>query len=185
MTKRKTTTANDWADQYHRPEWQKKRLEVLEAAGWKCEACGAKDAELHVHHKCYVSGRAPWEYGHREMVVLCGKHHEEWHMAQRALLLSMTPSLLWILFQLIEIQGCREPLFEAVLAAIEDGQRGDKVVRQMCRLLKVAKTDGADEERDRISQQTFHIAQQSPDYAKCRKYCQTVEDACGFSGGLF
>ena len=32
------------------PRWQKKRLKVLERAGWACEECGDTKTELHVHH---------------------------------------------------------------------------------------------------------------------------------------
>ena len=35
------------------PRWQKKRLKVLERAGWACEECGDTKTELHVHHTFY------------------------------------------------------------------------------------------------------------------------------------
>jgi hypothetical protein len=31
-----------YADLLKNPQWQKKRLEVLEASGWECEMCGDK-----------------------------------------------------------------------------------------------------------------------------------------------
>lgn len=59
------------------PRWQKKRLEVLEAAGWKCSCCLAADKRLEVHHPYYISGREPWEYDTANLQCLCYECHEE------------------------------------------------------------------------------------------------------------
>jgi hypothetical protein len=59
------------------PRWQRKRLEILEAAGWKCEACNSNNVPLHVHHKFYQRGLAPWEYRAGALVSLCSSCHEE------------------------------------------------------------------------------------------------------------
>ena len=61
------------------PQWQKKRLEVLEAAGWKCSECGAEDRQLQVHHKRYIAGAKPWEYESDDLAVLCDRCHEKAH----------------------------------------------------------------------------------------------------------
>lgn len=66
-----------YADLLKDPRWQKKRLLVLEAAGWECSSCGANDKTLHVHHLRYVRGRMPWEYPNDELEVLCEGCHEE------------------------------------------------------------------------------------------------------------
>jgi len=58
------------------PRWQKKRLEVLEAAGWKCEQCEDDEETLHVHHKIYIKGREPWEYENTQLSCLCQSCHE-------------------------------------------------------------------------------------------------------------
>lgn len=57
------------------PRWQKRRLQLLEAAGWACEECGVKEKELHVHHGCYGRGVEPWEYANVTMHVLCVECH--------------------------------------------------------------------------------------------------------------
>lgn len=62
-----------------RPEWQKKRLEALAAAGWKCGLCCDTEKTLHVHHRAYVKGRKPWEYQTEELDVLCEDCHAEGH----------------------------------------------------------------------------------------------------------
>ena len=44
------------------PRWQRKRLEVMQAADFKCQDCGTADKTLNVHHSAYEAGREPWEY---------------------------------------------------------------------------------------------------------------------------
>lgn len=68
-----------YAEQLKHPNWQRKRLEVMEAAGFECEECGAADDMLHVHHKRYVKGRMAWDYERGELACLCGKCHETEH----------------------------------------------------------------------------------------------------------
>lgn len=57
------------------PRWQKKRLEILQFAGWECENCGSKDKTLHVHHSYYEKGLEPWEYPDISMSALCEMCH--------------------------------------------------------------------------------------------------------------
>lgn len=57
------------------PKWQKKRLEVLQAAGFECVCCGGKDKTLHVHHKYYKKGLKPWEYSDCSLLCLCEECH--------------------------------------------------------------------------------------------------------------
>lgn len=68
-----------YSEKLRDPRWQKKRLEVLERAGWKCQRCGTNESELHVHHKMYVKDREPWEYEDENFVVVCDKCHEIEH----------------------------------------------------------------------------------------------------------
>lgn len=66
-----------YAEKLKDPRWQRKRLEVLEAANWACETCGAEDKTLHVHHKRYLKGHEPWEYENEDLRSLCEDCHEE------------------------------------------------------------------------------------------------------------
>lgn len=61
------------------PKWQKKRLEILEAANFECECCGGKDKTLHVHHKYYKKGLKPWEYPDHSLLCLCEDCHILYH----------------------------------------------------------------------------------------------------------
>jgi hypothetical protein len=70
-----------YAEQLKHPKWQKKRLEMLDAAEWECSNCGDKDTMLHVHHRRYVKGRMAWEYSQIELSVLCENCHKGEHAA--------------------------------------------------------------------------------------------------------
>lgn len=60
---------------YQRPEWQRCRLETMERAGWRCEACHEESEQLHVHHAYYEKGRKPWEYPDDALICLCHECH--------------------------------------------------------------------------------------------------------------
>lgn len=64
-----------WA-QYKHPNWQRKRLEVMAAADYKCQCCGDREAQLQVHHKLYIRGHAPWEYELHQLECLCEQCHD-------------------------------------------------------------------------------------------------------------
>lgn len=66
------------------PRWQKRRLELLEAAGWTCRECGTKTQTLHVHHGHYKRAADPWNYPDDVMHILCEECHGEMqgYMAQ-------------------------------------------------------------------------------------------------------
>lgn len=58
------------------PRWQRKRLQILQRDGFTCQVCGDTKTTLHVHHKAYRSGSAPWEYPSDWLVTLCAPCHE-------------------------------------------------------------------------------------------------------------
>ena len=74
-----------FAEQIKHPNWQRKRLEVLDDAGWECENCGATDVTLNVHHKQYIKGRMYWEYERHELECLCEGCHKAHHENQDGL----------------------------------------------------------------------------------------------------
>ncbi len=87
----------EFFQQYQHPEWQKKRLQVLERAGWKCEQCGEADKQMHVHHKRYIKGRKVWEYDLENFEALCGACHEDNHEAKDRIndILAWIPGYMW------------------------------------------------------------------------------------------
>lgn len=79
MTKPKARTKNEFFAKYDDPRWQKKRLEVMERAGWACEWCGTKTEKLNVHHGYYLPNREPWEYPNESLWCMCEECHQEAH----------------------------------------------------------------------------------------------------------
>lgn len=68
-----------YREQLLHPNWQRKRLEIMQRDDFKCRACGDDELTLHVHHKQYVKGRLAWEYPNDELVTLCEGCHEVAH----------------------------------------------------------------------------------------------------------
>lgn len=71
--------ADDFFELYRRPEWQKKRLEIMQAADFSCQECGNNTVTLNVHHRHYVKGAKPWEYKNHALVCLCEPCHKRRH----------------------------------------------------------------------------------------------------------
>lgn len=67
---------------YRRPEWQRKRLEIMERDGFQCVDCGAKESTLNVHHSYYEKGRKPWEYPAHSLNTLCESCHKARHKTE-------------------------------------------------------------------------------------------------------
>lgn len=57
------------------PQWQKKRLEILERDSWQCQLCENKKETLHIHHTIYEKGFEPWEYPDYNLITLCESCH--------------------------------------------------------------------------------------------------------------
>jgi len=72
-------TKMTYQEQLQHPNWQRRRLEVLNLYGFECGNCGDKEKMLHVHHKKYVKGRMAWEYSDEELEVLCKDCHADEH----------------------------------------------------------------------------------------------------------
>jgi hypothetical protein len=85
FTGEQMATKLTYKEQLLHPNWQRKRLEVLQAAGFECSKCGTKEKTLHVHHKRYIKGRLAWEYESDELACLCEDCHETEHDARELL----------------------------------------------------------------------------------------------------
>jgi hypothetical protein len=79
----------NYAQQLRDPRWQRRRLEMLNAAEWKCQECLDGFQTLHVHHKIYHKNAAPWDYGDHELIVLCEFCHEGRHQWKSKLQLAI------------------------------------------------------------------------------------------------
>lgn len=67
------------------PQWQRKRLEILERDEWSCLHCGDVDKPLNVHHRYYQGKKKPWEYEDESLVTLCEECHKGAEHLRRAL----------------------------------------------------------------------------------------------------
>ncbi len=76
---------SDYRSKLQNPLWQKRRLEIMELANWKCSNCLTQTKELHVHHMLYRRGKEPWEYEDCELMCLCESCHKHYTETKAAL----------------------------------------------------------------------------------------------------
>lgn len=115
-------SANSYAAKLKDPRWQKRRLEKLESAGWACEYCGDTTSNLQVHHRWYLKGYEPWDYGIDQLECLCEKHHEMASRVHKLLKERLSRLPLWAQMEIT--QGCldRSPV-DVILADAFYGHR--------------------------------------------------------------
>jgi hypothetical protein len=65
-----------YSDKLKDPRWQKKRLEIMQRDEFRCQSCYDDKTTLHIHHRRYILGRAPWDYPDALLVTLCESCHE-------------------------------------------------------------------------------------------------------------
>ncbi len=111
---------SEFFEQYKRPEWQKKRLEVMNLAGFACQNCGDEEKTLNVHHKFYVKGRKVWEYDADDLECLCEPCHEYVH--------SLRDDLKQ-LYGTLSVTSLEQILGYARTIAVEDNQGGPNLVK--------------------------------------------------------
>lgn len=92
-----------YSEQLKDPRWQKKRLEVLERAGWACEVCFESDKTMHVHHAFYQWGNAPWEYDSATLHAVCDECHDHANDLRRDLQLETARLHLAVQFELLRL----------------------------------------------------------------------------------
>lgn len=68
-------TKTAYREMLKHPNWQRKRLEILERDDFTCVLCGTNEVTLHVHHWRYVWGNKPWEYDNADLATLCEDCH--------------------------------------------------------------------------------------------------------------
>lgn len=72
----------EYAALLNRPEWKRKREEILIRDNYTCSSCGDdKDSgvKLHVHHLYYVGNATPWDYPDKALTTLCAGCHKDAH----------------------------------------------------------------------------------------------------------
>jgi len=72
-------TKDEYFELFKRPEWQKRRLQILERDNWKCQGCPGNDGMLYVHHRYYEWDSMPWDYPDEALITLCEDCHDQEH----------------------------------------------------------------------------------------------------------
>lgn len=75
-------TKQEWFALFKHPEWQKKRLKILERDEFACVQCGTDQEMLHVHHTFYWDKEdeaPPWDYDDETLISLCESCHKDEH----------------------------------------------------------------------------------------------------------
>ena len=75
----------NYADKLRDPRWQKRRLQVLEAANFRCEDCRRGDLPLEVHHCAYPAGKMPWQCPPELLMAVCESCHDSRQRLENAL----------------------------------------------------------------------------------------------------
>ena len=69
-----------YSDKLKDPRWQKKRLEIMDKAGFKCSSCGNSKDTLNVHHTVYIKNRYVWDYPDEYLRCVCDQCHSFYHL---------------------------------------------------------------------------------------------------------
>lgn len=66
-------TKATYSEKLRDPRWQKRRLEIMQRAEFKCECCGDEKTEFHIHHTKYTG--EPWQAPDEALECLCRECH--------------------------------------------------------------------------------------------------------------
>jgi len=87
------------------PRWQRKRLEIMEAANFECSNCGDDKSTLNVHHGYYEYGLKPWEYPNESLHCLCITCHKQFE-EKKLHLTKLIDHICTTNIDIEEIKGC-------------------------------------------------------------------------------
>lgn len=79
-----------YAELLRKPQWQRRRLEIMARDGFACRVCGESEEMLQVHHLAYRAGALPWDYAASELVALCESCHDTHHHFEDVLALDLS-----------------------------------------------------------------------------------------------
>lgn len=68
-----------YGDLLRMPQWQRKRLEIMDRDNFQCLMCDDNMNTLHVHHTVYIKDRLPWEYADETLMTVCDYCHDLCH----------------------------------------------------------------------------------------------------------
>lgn len=68
-----------YKEQIKTPQWQKRRLDIMQKDNFTCQICGSTEKTLNVHHFVYHEGKMIWDYADWELITLCEECHMQEH----------------------------------------------------------------------------------------------------------
>lgn len=63
-----------YAEKLKHPQWQRKRLEIMQRDNFACLHCGGTETEFHIHHLEYH--KDPWSVPSESLITLCKPCHD-------------------------------------------------------------------------------------------------------------
>lgn len=97
-----------YSEKLRSPQWQRKRLEIMQRDNFCCRDCQSTTSNLQVHHTYYTAKTEPWEYDDDSLVTLCDKCHDEiTKRLPRFLMTSQTPEMVMLHTQLLELTNAQ------------------------------------------------------------------------------
>jgi 5-methylcytosine-specific restriction endonuclease McrA len=110
-----------YAEKLRDPRWQRRRLEIMQRADFRCERCTDATSTLNVHHQTYRSGASPWDYADEDLECLC----EHCHRAEHSI--EITPDRLlkqiYMPAEAMNEKQIRRELFWAAAVRIDEARR--------------------------------------------------------------
>lgn len=70
---------NSYSEKLRHPKWQRRRLEIMNRDGFRCQKCKSDDKTLNVHHLYYTGWNDPWDYPDDALATLCEICHQSEH----------------------------------------------------------------------------------------------------------
>lgn len=80
------------------PNWQRKRLEIMQRDNFTCALCNDKETQLHVHHVTYEKNTDPWDYSIWNLVTICRNCHDTLHSSSEEEKVMISMNLWFYLF---------------------------------------------------------------------------------------
>ena len=106
---------SNYSDKLKNPQWQKKRLEILNRDEFTCQYCNSTDKELQVHHKMYKANCNPWEYDDKLLITLCLDCHKEAEEVRKAISAGLVESFYLAGIEANDLLQLQESLLNATL----------------------------------------------------------------------
>lgn len=104
-------------EELQHPLWQKRRLEILQDANWKCQECDTASDMLTVHHSHYIKGLKPWEYPAELLLCLCAPCHLERQKLEESLKIELMKRL-----KSVPYQRLKRMFWEVMIEALNESK---------------------------------------------------------------